>query len=99
MMTTVYDYDILEHRLREMAFLNKGIKITLKDEREGMKKSEEFHYEGGLREFVKHLNANKEPLHKDVIYFEVSEKRHEKWKLRCSILTDTMRCCFPMPIT
>ena len=74
---TVYDYDVLERRLREMAFLNKGIKITLKDEREGMKKSEEFHYEGGLREFVKHLNANKEPLHKDVIYFEVSESDRE----------------------
>ena len=74
---TVYDYDVLERRLREMAFLNKGIKITLKDEREGMKMSEEFHYEGGLREFVKHLNANKEPLHKDVIYFEVSESDRE----------------------
>ena len=74
---TVYDYDVLERRLREMAFLNKGIKITLKDEREGKEKSEEFHYEGGLREFVQHLNANKEVLHKDVIYFEVSESDRE----------------------
>lgn len=74
---TEYDYDVLERRLREMAFLNKGIRISLRDEREGRKKSEEFHYEGGLREFVNHLNANKEPLHKDVIYFEVSESDRE----------------------
>ena len=74
---TVYDYEVLERRLREMAFLNKGIKITLKDEREGKERSEEFHYEGGLREFVQHLNANKEVLHKDVIYFEVSESDRE----------------------
>ena len=74
---TEYDYDVLERRLREMAFLNKGIKITLKDEREGKEKLEEFHYEGGLREFVQHLNANKEVLHKDVIYFEVSESDRE----------------------
>ncbi len=74
---TVYDYEVLERRLREMAFLNKGIKITLKDEREGKEKAEEFHYEGGLREFVQHLNANKEVLHKDVIYFEVSESDRE----------------------
>jgi len=69
----VYDYAILEHRLREMAFLNKGTKITLKDEREGQKKSETFHYEGGIKEFVKHQNKNKEALHPDVIYFEVDK--------------------------
>ena len=49
-----YSYGTLEHRLREMAFLNKGVKITLKDEREGQKQTEVFHYEGGIREFVKH---------------------------------------------
>ena len=74
---TEYDFEVLERRLREMAFLNKGIKITLKDEREGRKKEEEFHYKGGLREFVKHLNTNKEPLHPDVIYFEVADKERE----------------------
>ena len=74
---TEYDFEVLERRLREMAFLNKGIKITLKDEREGKKKEEEFHYEGGLKEFVKHLNMNKEPLHPDVIYFEVADKERE----------------------
>ncbi len=74
---TVYDFEVLERRLREMAFLNKGIKITLKDEREGKEKEEEFHYEGGLREFVKHLNKNKEALHEDIIYFEVLGKDRE----------------------
>jgi len=71
---TVFDYETLQHRLREMAFLNKGIKITLTDEREGKKKKEVFHYEGGLREFVKHLNTNKEVIHPDVVYFEVIKK-------------------------
>ena len=67
---TVYDYDTLQHRLREMAFLNKGIKITLEDKREDHKKKEEFHYEGGIREFVKFQNQNKEAIHPDIIYFE-----------------------------
>ncbi|MGF6376394.1 DNA gyrase subunit B [Clostridiales Family XIII bacterium PM5-7] len=75
--TTEYDYSTLEHRLREMAFLNKGIKISLSDEREGRKKKETFHYEGGLREFVKHLNTNKETIHPDVIYFEIKKKDME----------------------
>lgn len=74
---TEYDFDTLERRLREMAFLNKGIKITLKDEREGKKREEEFHYEGGIKEFVKHLNTNKEPLHNDIVYFEVKDKTRE----------------------
>ena len=60
-----------------MSFLNKGIKITLTDEREGKEKNEEFHYEGGLREFVLHLNKNKEALHDNVIYFEVMDKDKE----------------------
>ena len=72
-----FDYATLEHRLREMAFLNKGIKITLKDEREEKKKKSEFHYEGGIREFVKHLNINKEPIHSDIIYFEIMKKELE----------------------
>lgn len=68
-----FQYDILEHRLREMAFLNKGVKITLKDEREGQKKAEVFHYEGGIKEFVKHQNKNKETIHPDIIYFELKK--------------------------
>ena len=75
--TTEYDYSTLEHRLREMAFLNKGIKITLKDEREGKKKEEEFHYEGGIREFVAHQNRNKEPIHNEIVYFETKKKNME----------------------
>jgi DNA gyrase subunit B len=72
-----YDFSTLEFRLREMAFLNKGVKITLKDEREGKKKQVIFHYEGGIREFVKHQNQNKEVIHPDIIYFEVSKKDME----------------------
>ena len=72
-----FDYGTLEYRLREMAFLNKGIKITLKDEREGKKREEIFHYEGGIREFVIHQNKNKEPLHQEIIYFEVQKKGME----------------------
>jgi DNA gyrase subunit B len=67
---TIFNYDTLQHRLREMAFLNKGIKITLEDKREDHKKKEEFHYEGGIREFVKFQNQNKEAIHPDIIYFE-----------------------------
>lgn len=72
-----FNYDTLEYRLREMAFLNKGIKIILKDEREGRKKSTTFHYEGGIKEFVKHQNKNKEVIHPDIIYFELQNKDKE----------------------
>ena len=72
-----YDYATLEHRFREMAFLNKGVRITLTDERESRKKKEVFYYEGGIREFVKHQNVNKEPIHNDIIYFEASRKSSE----------------------
>lgn len=75
--TTEYDYSTLQHRLREMAFLNKGVKITLEDKRIGKEKKEVFYYEGGIKEFVKHLNNNKEILQKDIIYFEVSKKDME----------------------
>ncbi len=72
-----FDYETLQHRLREMAFLNKGIKITLTDERDGKKKKDVFHFEGGLKEFVKFLNNNKDPLHEEAIYFEISKKDME----------------------
>ncbi|WP_207302956.1 DNA topoisomerase (ATP-hydrolyzing) subunit B [Bacilliculturomica massiliensis] len=74
---TEFVFDKLEHRLREMAFLNKGIKISIKDEREGKKRNEVFHYEGGIKEFVKHQNKNKESIHQDIIYFEVQKKEQE----------------------
>ena len=69
--TTVYSFDKLSERLREKAFLNKGIRIFIKDEREEDEKSHEFYYKGGIAEFVKHLNKNKSPLHDDPLYFEV----------------------------
>ncbi|MGB7202763.1 MAG: DNA topoisomerase (ATP-hydrolyzing) subunit B, partial [Pyrinomonadaceae bacterium] len=69
--TTVYSFEKLSERLREKAFLNKGIRIHIKDEREQPEKSHEFYYKGGIAEFVKHLNKNKSPLHADPLYFEV----------------------------
>lgn len=71
---TVYDFSTLESRLREMAFLNKGIKISLEDKRPGSKKKEIFHYEGGLKEFVAFQNEAKETIHPDIIYFEARGK-------------------------
>ena len=67
---TEYDYNTLKRRLREMAFLTKGIKIRLIDEREGLEKENEFHYEGGIKEFVTYLNRSTEALYEDVIYCE-----------------------------
>ena len=75
--TTVFDFANLEHRLREMAFLNKGIKIIFKDEREGQKKNETYHYEGGIKEFVQFINESKDPIHPDIIYFEVIKENCE----------------------
>jgi DNA gyrase subunit B len=63
-----FDFDTLEYRLRELAFLNKGIRIVLKDERDN--RESKMYYEGGLVEFVKYLNKNRESLHKNPIYFE-----------------------------
>ena len=65
-----YRYETLEYRLRELAFLNKGISIVLEDKRAGQEQRKEFSYLGGLKEFVAFLNKNKTPLHKDVIHFE-----------------------------
>ncbi|MDZ7542474.1 DNA topoisomerase IV subunit B, partial [Clostridium perfringens] len=65
---TEYDFDILSHRLRELAFLNKGIKIVLTDKREDDNKEEIYHYEGGIKEFISYLNRNKEVLHAEPIY-------------------------------
>ena len=67
---TVYSFDKLSERLREKAFLNKGIRITIRDEREEQERSHEFYYKGGIAEFVKHLNKNKNTLHDKPIYFE-----------------------------
>lgn len=67
---TDFSYETLKVRVRELAFLNKGLKITLTDNREGVKKSEQFHYAGGITEFVKYLNQGKDLVNKDVIAFE-----------------------------
>src|SRR6187549_815913 len=67
---TVFSFDKLSERLREKAFLNKGIRITIKDEREEPEKSHEFYYRGGIAEFVKHLNKSRNVLHDKPIYFE-----------------------------
>src|ERR1700752_4660342 len=67
---TSFSFDKLSERLREKAFLNKGIRITIKDEREEPERSHEFYYKGGIAEFVKHLNKNKSTLHDKPIYFE-----------------------------
>src|SRR5918997_1885989 len=67
---TAFSFDKLSERLREKAFLNKGIRITIKDEREEPERSHEFYYKGGIAEFVKHLNKNKSTLHEKPIYFE-----------------------------
>ena len=64
--TTVFDYDILRNRLRELAFLNRGLRITLYDDREADKK-ESFCYEGGIREYVELLNKSKQPIHDTII--------------------------------
>ena len=69
-----FDYNTLEYRLREMAFLNKGIRIVLSDEREKLKRKDEFHYEGGIKEFVRYQNQSKEAIHPDVVYFEAKGK-------------------------
>jgi DNA gyrase subunit B len=70
--STIYDYGTLQARLRELSFLNKGVTITLKDERPGEERAETFHAEGGLKEMVAHLTAaaNKKPLHPQVVYIE-----------------------------
>ena len=74
--TTVYDYEVVKQRLREMAFLTKGLKITLRDLRpenaleDGSPRTDVFHYEGGIKEYVAYLNRSKTPLYNDILYFD-----------------------------
>ena len=72
---TVYDYDTLSRRFREMAFLNKGVKISIKDDR--YKNEDVFYYEGGIKQYVEYINRTKTPIHKDIVYFEVAESNRE----------------------
>ena len=67
---TVFDYDTLRQRLREMAFLTKGIKIIFSDKREGQERQETFHYEGGIKEYIQYLNKGRTPLYDEIIYCE-----------------------------
>ncbi|MCL2854040.1 MAG: DNA topoisomerase (ATP-hydrolyzing) subunit B [Defluviitaleaceae bacterium] len=67
---TVYDFRVLKARLQEIAFLTKGLKITLRDEREGQQQERVFQYEGGLRQFVEHINKDKDPIFKEIFYVE-----------------------------
>ena len=68
--STVFEYDTLRTRVRELAFLNKGLRIILCDDRGEEKKKEEFVYEGGISEYVKYLNKNKTPIHEDIVHLE-----------------------------
>ena len=68
--TTVFEYNILKQRFREMAFLTAGLKITLRDEREEKPVEKTFHYEGGIKEFVQYLNRSTNPLYETIIYCE-----------------------------
>ena len=68
--TTVYNFETLSRRMQEMAFLNKGLQITLRDERDEVPTEVVYRYAGGIVDYVKHLNATKEAIHKSVIYFE-----------------------------
>ncbi|MFA5692624.1 MAG: DNA topoisomerase (ATP-hydrolyzing) subunit B [Acholeplasmataceae bacterium] len=68
--TTVYNYETLRNRIQQLAFLNKGLKINLKDHRPNKEQEESFHYEGGIVEYIKYLNQAKTALHQDIIYFE-----------------------------
>jgi DNA gyrase, B subunit len=67
---TVFDYEILKQRLREMAFLTKNIEIILRDDREDQKMEKSFHYVGGIKEYVEYLNRHKDPLYPEIIYCE-----------------------------
>ena len=68
--TTVFEFDILEHRVRELAYLNRGLSLTLADEREGQEKSVKYFYEGGIKSYVEDLNKNKEPITEEAIFVE-----------------------------
>ena len=67
---TVFDFNILKHRFRELAFLTKGLKIIARDKREEEEIQAVFHYEGGIKEFIQYLNRSATPLYEDILYFE-----------------------------
>jgi len=72
--TTEFDYDVIVQRMREMAFLNTGLRIEIKDERKDPPEQTVFRYEGGIKDFVKHVNANKDPLHSKIIFIRAEQE-------------------------
>jgi DNA gyrase subunit B len=77
-----YSFDVLKQRLRETAFLTKGLKITLNDLREEEKHTRVYHYEGGIKEFVRHINKNRSPLFEDIFYCEAMR---DKASVECAL--------------
>lgn len=73
----LFEYEILQRRLREMAFLCKGLAITLEDKRVSPYRKDRFHYEGGIKEFIQYLNKNKDTINKTIFYYEVKQKGYE----------------------
>jgi DNA gyrase subunit B len=72
--TTEYDFDIIAQRMREMAFLNRGLRIEIKDERKEPHEEAVFRYEGGIEDFVRHINASKEPLHNKIVFMSAEQE-------------------------
>ncbi len=72
--TTEFDFDVISQRMREMAFLNRGLRIEIKDEREDSVDQAVFRYEGGISDFIKHVNSNKDPLHNKIIFMSTEQE-------------------------
>ena len=94
-----FDYATLEHRLRELAFLNSGVRIVLSDHRGVEPKIEEMRYEGGLRAFVRYLDRTKHPLINEPIVVEKTQDRESRSRPPCGGTTATTRTCSASPTT
>ena len=97
--TTSFDYETVASRLRETAFLNRSLHITLVDEREEESRTEVFFYKGGLVDFIKHLNSKRDPLHPHVIDISDSQPTTPSWTWRCSGPPPTPNRSSPSPTT